>query len=243
MYQTTVSNVNGTTATDTTGKVFYIAGNNNIVRGQQVWTDGNIIYGNTYGGGESYIPMSLGKAYLYYYDTVEYFTENLKFKELTQTNAYTFTCSDKGEIFITANNTIDACISKNNDVYEVRETKKKVNGVTEYHYFLYKDNKEIIEIADLFADKIDLSEYIDQWYTYNLEHGQKTVGYDKNGDKLPYRIKKIETTVYKPILVHPDGTWNAFAQVYVMCIGKLSIHFFITNFRRLLNGFKIFFRL
>lgn len=212
MYQTTIANVNGTTATDTTGKVYYIAGNNNIVRGQQVWTDGNIIYGNTYGGGQSYIPM-LGKAYLYYYDTVEYFTENLKFKNLTQTDAYTFTCSDKGEVFITAPNTIDACIGKNDDVYEVRETKKKVNGVKEYHYFLYENNEEIIEIADLFSDKIDLSEYIEQWYTYNLEHGQKTVGYDKNGDKLPYRIKKNETTVYKPILVHPDGTWNAFAQV------------------------------
>ena len=53
LYQTTIQSVNGTTATDLQGKMLYIAGNSPITQGQQVFTDGKIIYGNTFTGGQS----------------------------------------------------------------------------------------------------------------------------------------------------------------------------------------------
>lgn len=60
MYQTVIQSTNGLSCIDAMGRTLSIAGNNHIVPGMAVWTDGNIVYGNMYSGGGTYIPVITG---------------------------------------------------------------------------------------------------------------------------------------------------------------------------------------
>lgn len=132
MYQTTIQSVNGTTATDSNGKVYYIAGNNPIVAGQQVFTDGQIIYGNTFTGGQSYIPVSNGGIlWLIPYKEIQLIDKSLtKIKTLCNTDANFMTYDKKNfNAYVGGHwqklpaikdyTVLDACYTKDGDLLEI----------------------------------------------------------------------------------------------------------------------------
>ncbi|SHI44673.1 hypothetical protein SAMN02745671_00652 [Anaerovibrio lipolyticus DSM 3074] len=206
LYQTTIQSVQGTTATDTTGKVYYIAGNNNLVAGQQVFTDGKIIYGNTFTGSQSYIPASINKGYLIYDARfVKWFKENLKVNSLCVSMVSQFTCGEKGELVILGRQTVDASIGYGKDkkqiLYEIRKADKDDTTIQ-----IYKNNNKLFSAN---GDVVDIEKYIDvNKYVQGGDFLQR-----QNGEPLEYKLKTTENTITDKALIHPNGTWNAIAEL------------------------------
>ncbi len=132
MYQTTISSVSGNMAADINGRSFYIAGSSMVTPGQQVWTDGKIIYGNTISGGDSFIPISIGGiAWLIPYQEIQLIDKSLvKKKKLCDTNAGYITYDKKNFNAYVGGHwqklpaikdymVLDACYSKDGDLLEI----------------------------------------------------------------------------------------------------------------------------
>lgn len=204
LYQTTIANINGITATDTTGKMYYIAGNNPIVAGQQVFTDGIIIYGNTYGGGDSpiIIPKN-GFIWLDYYNHCIMFTDNINkpFRKLCDTDSLLITADDKGDLYsfgdyISPNEHIslmvepDACIN-GKDLYSIRiigtEWQRDLIGV-------FKNGEKI--------GSINVTEY----FKSDLENKAKSLGWVGEVKSQPYSQCYINR-----LTIHLDGSWIGLA--------------------------------
>ncbi|MBE6105312.1 hypothetical protein [Anaerovibrio lipolyticus] len=146
MYQTTIASVNGNMAADIKGRSFYIAGSSMVTPGQQVWTDGKIIYGNTFIGSQSYIPTPTngGIIWLIPNKSIWYTDTKLKpFTKLCDTEAKYITCGNKSQFYINQGNwtngqnqnTIqtpqnwhikDACFIDNTSLFEVGHTCKNL---------------------------------------------------------------------------------------------------------------------
>ena len=132
MYQTIIASVSGNMAADINGRSFYIAGSSIVTPGQQVWTDGKIIYGNTISGGESFIPISVGDiAWLIPYQEIQIIDKSLdKVKKLCDTNAGYITYDKKNfNAFIGGHwqklpaikdyTMLDACYNNDGDLLEI----------------------------------------------------------------------------------------------------------------------------
>lgn len=201
MYNTTIANVSGLTATDTAGKRLYITGNMHVAPGQQVWTDGNIIYGNTYGGGDSpVIVSSKGFIWLDYYSHTLYYTDNINkpFKELGNTDSLLITTDDKGNLYdfgeyvqpdepISLMVESDACFGANVNVCSIRVTggewQRNVIGV-------YENGEQ--------TGSIDMAEY----FKTDLENKAKALS---SGGEIR---DSLTTQCYiNRLTIHPDASW------------------------------------
>ena len=200
MFQTTIANVMGMMATDLAGKVLHIAGASPVVPGQRVWTDGNIIYGNTYGGGDApiFIPRN-GFIWLDYYNHCIMFTDNINkpFRKLCDTDSLLITSDDKGNLYsfgdyISQEEHIslmvepDACIN-GEDVYSIRiigtEWQRDLIGV-------FKNGDRI--------GSVNVTEY----FKSGLENKAKSLGWGGEVKSSPSSQCYINR-----LTIHPDGTW------------------------------------
>lgn len=207
MYQTTIGKVSGSTATDTTGKMLYIAGAAPVVPGQQVWTDGKIIYGNTYGGGEAPVitPILSGIPYLsrdgilYIYDK---YAE--KYKEKSIDAGYTVNNTSTFKGFYSGFNVMDATISPEGDLLEL--------GYYEYpdadHPLIIKKNGEEIKTISFSSYK-----------NYNMATVEAMQNETINGILKNPLLEKWDApeaanyesnvSIYHG-LIHPNGSYNIF---------------------------------
>ena len=200
MFQTTIANVMGMMATDIAGKVLHIAGASPVVPGQRVWTDGNIIYGNTYGGGDApiFIPRN-GFIWLDYYNHCIMFTDNINkpFRKLCDTDSLLITSDDKGNLYsfgdyISSDEHIslmvepDACMN-GEDVYSIRiigtEWQRDLIGV-------FKNGDRI--------GSVNVTEY----FKSGLENKAKSLGWGGEVKSSPSSQCYINR-----LTIHPDGTW------------------------------------
>ena len=200
MFQTTIANVMGMMATDLAGKVLHIAGASPVVPGQRVWTDGNIIYGNTYGGGDApiFIPRN-GFIWLDYYNHCIMFTDNINkpFRKLCDTDSLLITSDDKGNLYsfgdyISQEEHIslmvepDACIN-GEDVYSIRiigtEWQRDLIGV-------FKNGDRI--------GSVNVTEY----FKSGLENKAKSLGWGGEVKSSPSSQCYVNR-----LTIHPDGTW------------------------------------
>lgn len=203
MYQTTIQSINGITATDSQGKVLYIAGNSHISQGQQVWTDGKIVYGNTTAGGGSFVPACNPYIYLFFHNNpVMYSDKKLSknLKMLCNTSAKKITCSDRGDVRAVNEKSIDACISDEKEkpvLYEL-----SINKDNELE--IYKDSKKKATVT---AESLceELGQYVSSFPAEIW--GEKPPG---QGEGLSYEIKDKKYQIDKAV-IHPDGSWNAFS--------------------------------
>ena len=132
MYQTIISSVSGNMAADIKGRSFYIAGSSMVTPGQQVWTDGKIIYGNTYTGSQPYVPTpaSGGILWLIPYQEIQVIDKSFKVKKLCDTASNYITYNKKNfNAYIGGHwqklpaiqdyTMLDACYSKEGDLLEI----------------------------------------------------------------------------------------------------------------------------
>ncbi len=204
MFQTTIRNVAGMIATDIAGKALHIAGAAPVVPGQKVWTDGTIIYGNTYGGGDT--PIIIPKnGFIWLEDNSIWFTDNISkpFEKLFDTDSLLITADDKGNLYdfgeyvsedahISLMTESDACIDDDNNALSIY-----ITGTEWYRdeIKIYKNNTK--------TGSINFTEH----FKSSWESLARSYGSGGEVHSSPWSHASVCR-----LAIHPNGSWNALVQ-------------------------------
>ena len=236
MYQTTISSVSGNMAADINGRSFYIAGSSIVTPRQQVWTDGKVIYGNTYTGGQSYIPIITGgipyltdseKGIIRIYDRKFNHYKTLEcsgIESIVNNDKYVYILKDghwygEKNIEYAGNDwyTLDACVNDKGDLLELGfDTRDNLQIGSMPFLDSYNDHKNP---APVYIRKNgEIIGEVD-WKGFYNRYGSEAENLSSIGLSMlkgnPYyektRVTRQRDEIRTDLIsgnVHPDGSWN-----------------------------------
>ena len=215
MYKTTISSVRGNTAADTSGRSFYIAGNGIVMPGQQVWTDGKVLYGNTLPGTNQYIPTPIkGGIPILSYDGGLYIYDKHAKKFEIKDYAATYTVNNslvfKGVKNANTFTVMDATISLDGDLLELGYYGVENYPTDQHPLILRKNGKAFDQILVAGYKNYALPE-VEQ--NYNDMIG----GILASPHMLEWEPREEPTTTSSVFVqyavIHPDYSYNIYATV------------------------------